>query len=118
MTLAPIQEGSRLEKSSSASSSASARNLPLITSSNDDEEDWINGSGSGTEGEVEDVLCEVCGAGTEYEQNLIVLCDGCDLGFHQLCHPLIIPDSIIKNEDSLWYCYNCESAKPSRLKSS
>lgn len=62
----------------------------------------------------DDVKCDLCGSGKEYERNLIVLCDGCDLGYHQKCHPTFIPDSLLKAEESIWYCYLCEPASSSK----
>ena len=65
------------------------------------------------DGENDDTICELCGSGEEFQKNLIVLCDGCDLGYHQKCHPRAISDILLENPDSIWFCYRCTPASGS-----
>jgi len=53
--------------------------------------------------------CEICRGGDSLHGNLIVICDGCEKGYHELCHPL--PIDILREK---WYCTNCQ--KKSELK--
>lgn len=55
----------------------------------------------------DDIVCCICDDGTEYNSDLIVLCDSCDLPFHQKCHQPSIPDTVIKDESREWLCSNC-----------
>lgn len=65
------------------------------------------------DGEDDDTICQVCGSGEEFQKNLIVLCDSCDLGYHQKCHPSAISDVLLENPDSIWFCYRCTPASGS-----
>lgn len=65
------------------------------------------------DGGDDDTICQVCGSGEEFPKNLIVLCDSCDLGYHQKCHPRAISDVLLENPDSIWFCYRCTPASGS-----
>ena len=53
------------------------------------------------EGEDDDEVCDVCGRAQWQVGNEMLLCDGCDRGFHQRCyHVTVIP------EDD-WFCRVC-----------
>lgn len=112
----PIDDGKESAHRSPALSTSSAKNLSLSRDSQEEIDLMSETSGEDTNVEIEDddVECEICGSGTEQDHDLIVLCDGCDLGYHQKCHPVIISDSLLKAEESLWYCYNCQPASTSR----
>ena len=58
--------------------------------------------------EADEVMCAECGSGHAPEK--ILLCDGCDAGFHCFC---LTPklDDVPEGDDS-WYCDKCESKKP------
>jgi ribosomal protein L37AE/L43A len=59
--------------------------------------------------EEDDLKCQICASGREFPRNLIVICDGCDQGFHQICHQPNIPDSILRIQNSKWFCRQCSS---------
>ena len=52
------------------------------------------------DGEDEDedtTVCEHCNDGSSTSHNPIVLCDGCDLGFHKRCHHIdVIPEGAVR----------------------
>ncbi|QSZ29087.1 hypothetical protein DSL72_003597 [Monilinia vaccinii-corymbosi] len=55
----------------------------------------------------EQALCKRCGRGNSPHNNMIVFCDGCNLGWHQMCHDPIVSDEEVKDEESPWYCNDC-----------
>jgi hypothetical protein len=55
----------------------------------------------------EHALCKKCGRGHSPAANMIVFCDGCNLGWHQMCHDPTVPEDIVKDEDAAWYCADC-----------
>ncbi|PQE25720.1 CAIB BAIF family enzyme protein [Rutstroemia sp. NJR-2017a BBW] len=55
----------------------------------------------------EQALCKRCGRGNSPQNNMIVFCDGCNLGWHQLCHDPIVSEEEVKDEKAPWYCQNC-----------
>lgn len=61
--------------------------------------------------EDDDLKCQICASGREFPGNLIVICDGCDQGFHQICHQPNIPDSLLRVQNSKWFCRQCASYK-------
>ncbi|KAF5393073.1 hypothetical protein D9757_001208 [Collybiopsis confluens] len=71
---------------------------PLVTPTYLDEKPVVKSRDAGNE------HCEICGKKNRGDQML--LCDGCDCGFHMFCldPPL---ESIPKSEQ--WYCYSCLS---------
>lgn len=93
----------------------SARPLNIHKSSSEEVDLMSTTSGEDEDGE-DDIVCEICGSGKEYPKNLIVLCDSCDSGFHQKCHPTVISDTLLKNEQTLWVCYLCKPAEASGTK--
>ena len=58
-------------------------------------EDW--------EEKLANLLCAICGITTEEDDEKLIMCDGCDEGFHTFC--LSPPLTIIP--ESAWYCYQC-----------
>ena len=55
----------------------------------------------------EQALCKRCGRGHSPQSNMIVFCDGCNLGWHQMCHDPTISDEAVKDETAPWYCADC-----------
>jgi delta-aminolevulinic acid dehydratase/porphobilinogen synthase len=94
----------------------SARPLNINKSSSEEVDLMSATSGEDENEEDDDIVCEICGSGKEYTKNLIVLCDSCDSGFHQKCHPSVISDDLLKNDETLWVCYLCKPAEASGAK--
>jgi len=59
----------------------------------------------------EQALCKRCGRGHSPQNNMIVFCDGCNLGWHQMCHDPSISDETVKDEKAPWYCTDCSRKK-------
>jgi PHD-finger len=59
----------------------------------------------------EQVLCKRCGRGHSPASNMIVFCDGCNLGWHQMCHDPTVSDELVKDESREWFCYECSLKK-------
>jgi hypothetical protein len=59
----------------------------------------------------EQALCKRCGRGHSPQSNMIVFCDGCNLGWHQMCHDPAVSDEAVKDELSPWFCADCSRKK-------
>ena len=59
----------------------------------------------------EQALCKRCGRGHSPQSNMIVFCDGCNLGWHQMCHDPVISDDAVKDETAPWFCADCSKKK-------
>ncbi|KAF9349820.1 hypothetical protein BGX34_001593 [Mortierella sp. NVP85] len=55
----------------------------------------------------EDGGCVLCLQTYDSPENLIVLCDKCDRGFHQLCYSPPIENKYVEIPDLEWTCYLC-----------
>jgi PHD-finger len=55
----------------------------------------------------EHALCKRCGRGHSPASNMIVFCDGCNLGWHQMCHDPAVSDDMVKDESAAWFCADC-----------
>lgn len=55
----------------------------------------------------EQALCKRCGRGHSPQNNMIVFCDGCNLGWHQMCHDPSISADAVKDESTPWFCAEC-----------
>jgi len=55
----------------------------------------------------EQALCKRCGRGHSPQSNMIVFCDGCNLGWHQMCHDPPVSDEEVKDETAPWFCVDC-----------
>ncbi|KFY34741.1 hypothetical protein V495_08114, partial [Pseudogymnoascus sp. VKM F-4514 (FW-929)] len=64
---------------------------------------------------VENALCKRCGRGHSPANNMIVFCDGCNIGWHQMCHDPVITEEVVKDETKEWFCVDC-SAKRDKKK--
>lgn len=108
------------EKVSSIHSISSGRSLAAddeaeidLVSSGVEEDELGEGETKGDEEEEDDIVCILCNDGSEHQDNQIVICDGCDLGYHQKCHPTLIPDYQLQVQNIEWLCYQCEPASTS-----
>lgn len=62
-------------------------------------------------GNYEHLTCKTCGSGDKDEEML--LCDGCDNGFHMMClRPVVVRVPI-----GSWYCHACRDHRPTPIKS-
>jgi len=63
-------------------------------------------------------LCKRCGRGHSPDNNMIVFCDGCNGGWHQMCHDPPVSNEAVKDEDAPWFCLDCSQkrARKSALK--
>ncbi|KAG9244612.1 hypothetical protein BJ878DRAFT_420995 [Calycina marina] len=52
-------------------------------------------------------LCKRCGRGHSPDNNMIVFCDGCNGGWHQMCHDPPVSNEAVKDEDAPWFCLDC-----------
>jgi hypothetical protein len=59
----------------------------------------------------EQALCKRCGRGHSPQSNMIVFCDGCNLGWHQMCHDPVVSEEAVKDESSPWFCSDCSRKK-------
>jgi hypothetical protein len=59
----------------------------------------------------EQALCKRCGRGHSPQSNMIVFCDGCNLGWHQMCHDPVVSEEAVKDELSQWFCADCSRKK-------
>ncbi|CAG8977914.1 hypothetical protein HYALB_00001793 [Hymenoscyphus albidus] len=55
----------------------------------------------------EQALCKTCSRGHSPQNNMIVFCDGCNLGWHQMCHDPIVSEEMVKDETAPWFCSDC-----------
>lgn len=53
---------------------------------------------------LEHYICSICKSGLDEDH--IVICEGCDRGFHSNCHDPII-DIDTMTEDQVWHCKSC-----------
>ena len=59
--------------------------------------------------EVDDVVCDECGSG---DDEVLLLCDKCDKGFHLTCHrPVVVRVPI-----GPWFCRTCSDHRPASIK--
>lgn len=67
---------------------------------------------------IDNALCKRCSRGHSPATNMIVFCDGCNMGWHQMCHDPSIPDTIVKDENSPWFCKDCAVKKAAKASKS
>jgi hypothetical protein len=62
----------------------------------------------------ENALCKRCGRGHSPASNMIVFCDGCNLGWHQMCHDPAVSDETVKDQSSQWFCADCTQRREAK----
>ncbi|RHZ80508.1 hypothetical protein Glove_134g178 [Diversispora epigaea] len=62
----------------------------------------------------DDIVCTVCHDGRSPKNNRIVLCDNCDIPFHQQCHNPYIEDRVVEIPTAEWLCLKCEEIQRGR----
>ncbi|CAG8438571.1 12819_t:CDS:2 [Dentiscutata heterogama] len=71
-------------------------------------------STNGDQDATDDIVCSICRNGRSPKHNRIVLCDMCDVPYHQRCHKPPIEDRVIEIPDAEWMCAKCEEILRSR----
>jgi len=56
-------------------------------------------------------LCKRCGRGHSPDNNMIVFCDGCNGGWHQMCHDPPVSNEAVRDEDAPWFCLDCSQKR-------
>ena len=90
-TLAPARASARTTSSGSKSTSTSS--VEAEVSSKQDK------SGSS----IDHIPCESCGGLDPSRGNAILVCDGCNKGFHQFCYKI----SVLPLDADDWLCHSC-----------
>ena len=60
----------------------------------------------GTHVSVDDVFCQICTSLDSTDADPIVLCDGCNLGFHKQCYQIKCD---INSDSGPWFCDLCNN---------
>ena len=60
---------------------------------------------------AEQALCRRCSRMHSPAANQIVFCDGCDGGWHQLCHEPRVGDEVVRDLRRGWFCAACAVGK-------
>jgi hypothetical protein len=66
---------------------------------------------------LEQTLCKRCGRGHSPSNNQIVFCDGCNAGWHQMCHDPPVSDEAVQDADASWFCAECTAKQNNKSKS-
>ncbi|KAK3353330.1 hypothetical protein B0T25DRAFT_631846 [Lasiosphaeria hispida] len=64
---------------------------------------------------AEQALCKKCTRMHSPASNQMVFCDGCNDGWHQMCHDPWIDDAIVRDASRSWYCENCTEKRNRHL---
>ncbi|KAI9810910.1 MAG: hypothetical protein M1827_005769 [Pycnora praestabilis] len=59
----------------------------------------------------ETTVCKVCARGHSPMSNMIVLCDGCDRGWHMHCHDPPIAKEVVAETEKEWFCRDCRAVE-------
>jgi hypothetical protein len=60
---------------------------------------------------AEQALCKKCTRMHSPASNQMVFCDGCNEGWHQMCHDPWIDDAIVKDTKTAWFCATCQAKR-------
>jgi len=63
---------------------------------------------------AEQALCKKCSRMHSPASNQMVFCDGCNEGWHQRCHEPWILDEMVHNQNSNWFCSQCQAKREPR----
>ncbi len=64
---------------------------------------------------AEQALCKKCTRMHSPASNQMVFCDGCNDGWHQLCHDPWIDDAVVQNTNQSWFCAGCTEKRNRHL---
>ncbi|XP_072015943.1 metal-response element-binding transcription factor 2-like isoform X2 [Amphiura filiformis] len=62
-----------------------------------------------------EITCVMCESGLSESPDEIVICDKCELGYHQLCHRPNIDSRILLTPDEPWFCRQCVFANSTKI---
>ncbi|KAH8912086.1 hypothetical protein BR93DRAFT_922044 [Coniochaeta sp. PMI_546] len=60
---------------------------------------------------AEQALCKRCTRMHSPASNQMVFCDGCNEGWHQMCHDPWIDDEVVKDTNKAWFCATCQAKR-------
>lgn len=60
---------------------------------------------------AEQALCRKCTRMHSPADNQMVFCDGCNEGWHQLCHEPWIHDDVVRDHARGWFCAACQAKR-------
>ncbi|KAL2132588.1 hypothetical protein VTI74DRAFT_3611 [Chaetomium olivicolor] len=60
---------------------------------------------------ADQALCRKCSRMHSPASNQMVFCDGCNDGWHQLCHDPWISDDAVKDQTRPWFCAACQAKR-------
>lgn len=60
---------------------------------------------------TEQALCKKCTRMHSPASNQMVFCDGCNEGWHQMCHEPWIDDAVVRDTNKAWYCAACQAKR-------
>ncbi|KAK3319073.1 CoA-transferase family III domain-containing protein [Apodospora peruviana] len=63
---------------------------------------------------TEQALCKKCSRMHSPASNQMVFCDGCNEGWHQMCHDPWITDDMVRDRNRSWYCTDCQAKREPR----
>lgn len=64
---------------------------------------------------AEQALCKKCTRMQSPANNQMVFCDGCNDGWHQMCHDPWIEDAVVRDGNRNWYCATCVEKRARQL---
>jgi hypothetical protein len=65
---------------------------------------------------AEQQLCKVCTRLASPDSNQMVFCDGCNDGWHQMCHDPWISDEVVRDPSKSWFCAGCAAKREGSAK--
>ncbi|KAK3939495.1 hypothetical protein QBC46DRAFT_387696 [Diplogelasinospora grovesii] len=60
---------------------------------------------------AEQALCKKCTRMHSPAANQMVFCDGCNEGWHQMCHDPWIGDDLLRDQSRAWFCAECQAKR-------
>ena len=60
---------------------------------------------------AEQALCKKCTRMHSPASNQMVFCDGCNDGWHQMCHDPWIGDDVVRDAKTAWFCAACRAKR-------
>ncbi|KAJ9162328.1 hypothetical protein NKR19_g1396 [Coniochaeta hoffmannii] len=60
---------------------------------------------------AEQALCKKCTRMHSPASNQMVFCDGCNDGWHQMCHDPWIADDVVRDAKTAWFCAACRAKR-------